>query len=245
MIGNANVAAGTAPHAAADKTHWDLVAETTTWGRYVTEIEKRVVLRGAEMIDPPGVALDIGCGGGRWTKLLADRGWNVTSTEVNPHALALCQKNVPSARCVLTRPEDRTLPLASGAASLALCIEVIPVIEAGWFPAEAARVLAPGGLFVGVHLNGRSWRAVAWRVKQRFVHGQRSNQFYSASYTNWRRNMIQTGFELIHEESFCWGPFGRDSNSPWVSTCARVERSLGLHRCVTWSPWVVVILKKL
>src|SRR5690349_17000328 len=121
-MAEANVATGAnpgiSPASTDEQTHWDRVAETTTWGRYVAEIEKRTIEHAADMAGDPGVALDIGCGGGRWTKLLADRGWNLTSTEVNAQALAICQRNVPSAHCLLSRPDDTTLPLSTGSAKL-------------------------------------------------------------------------------------------------------------------------------
>lgn len=245
MTGNGNFTlTESAAHPQPGMTHWDHVAETTTWGRYITDIEKRAVLRAESLAGPPGAALDIGCGGGRWTKLLVDRGWNVTATEVNQQALAICRRNVPAARSLLAQADDRTLPLATGAARLVLCIEVIPVIESAWFPAESHRVLAAGGVLAGVYFNSRSWRAIAWRLKQRLLLGRRGNEFYRETYSSWRERMRRTGFELIHEESFCWGPFRRDSNSPLVPACARVERTLGLHHVVSWSPWVVFLARK-
>jgi hypothetical protein len=118
------------------------------------------------------------------------------------------------------------------------------LIEAGWFPSELHRVLADGGIFVGVHINGRSLRAVAWRLKQRLSGSQDSYQFYKASYPDWRRRLLETGFEMVHEESCCWGPFSRDSNSPFVPACAKMERALGLNRIVSWSPWVIFVARK-
>src|SRR5439155_4055080 len=83
-------------------THWDRVAETTSWGRYLTDVERQVVLRGEALAERPGHALDLGCGSGRWSKLLSERGWNMTCTDVNAQALAICRRNVPKAKCLLT-----------------------------------------------------------------------------------------------------------------------------------------------
>jgi hypothetical protein len=225
-------------------THWERVGQTTSWGRYLAEIEGRAILRGAELAEKPGHAIDMGCGGGRWSKLLSDRGWKMTCTDVDSHALSICQHTIPTANCFLARPEDRSIPVDSNSAGLMLCIEVVPLIEADWFAPEAHRVLSDGGLLVGVYINGRSWRAMAWRIKQRLTRAQDGDQFYQAAYSDCRRRLIATGFEMVHEESFCWGPFTRDSNSPLVPAVAKVERALGLHRVVSWSPWVVFIARK-
>jgi hypothetical protein len=127
---------------------------------------------------------------------------------------------------------------------LILCIEVIPLIESDWFVPEAYRALSDRGLLIGVYINGRSLRGMAWRLKQRLTHGSDGNRFYKASYPDWKRRLLATGFEMVHDESFCWGPFTRNSNSPLVPACAKMERALGLHRVVSWSPWVVFIARK-
>jgi hypothetical protein len=121
---------------------------------------------------------------------------------------------------------------------------VVPLIESDWFHAEAHRVLQEGGVLVGVYINGRSWRGVAWRLKERLSQSRTSYSFYNEPYSDWKRRFLQTGFEMVHEESCCWGPFTRSSNSPFVPACAKLERALGLHRVVSWSPWVVFIARK-
>jgi hypothetical protein len=158
--------------------------------------------------------------------------------------LSICQRNVPTAQCILSRPKDRTIPLSSNSASLALCIEVVPLIEAEWFPAEVHRVLTDSGIFVGVYINGRSLRGIASRLKHRLVNRQNGYDFYQSSYSDWRRRLIQIGFEMVHEESCCWGPFTRDSNSPFVPAFTRIERALRLNRILAFSPWVVFIARK-
>src|SRR5262245_54064470 len=88
MTGEAKILSAEAgAYAAPSMTHWDRVAEETTWGRYVADIEKRVILQAESVAEKPGAALDIGCGGGRWTKMLSERGWRMTSTEINAEAL--------------------------------------------------------------------------------------------------------------------------------------------------------------
>ena len=227
-------------------THWDRVAQSS-WGRYLSEVEKDVILRGEAWTENRGKAVDFGCGGGRWSQLLADRGWDMTCLDTNRHALGVCQQKVASAKCILTNSNDRSLPLASHETNLALCIEVIPLIESEWFLPEVHRILAPRGLLIGVYINGRSLRGLAWRIKHRLMGRQDrvESEFYTSSYSEWKQHLRGTGFEMLHEESCCWGPFTRDSNSPFVPAVAKMERALRLHRVVSWSPWVVFIARKL
>jgi SAM-dependent methyltransferase len=226
-------------------THWDRVAESTSWGRYLSEVEKQVILRAEALVEKPARGVDLGCGGGRWSRMLASRGWSMTCLDVNRQALAICQRNVPSATCVLGQPKAQRLPLPPGSAELALCIEVIPLIESDWFQPEVKRVLAPGGVFVGVYINGRSLRGLAWRIKNRFTHSDDDIEFYRSNYREWKRQLLAMDFEMLHEESCCWGPFTRCSNSPFVPAVAKLERVLRLHRVLTFSPWVVFIARKL
>jgi SAM-dependent methyltransferase len=244
MTAHAEAAAAAITEDKPSTTYWDRVAESTTWGRYLTEIEKRVILKAEGWARRPGNALDLGCGGGRWSQMLAARGWKMTCMDVSRPTLAVCKRKVGAANFILSSPEDRNLPVASNSADLALCIEVIPLIEADWFLPEVHRALSDRGLFVGVYINGQSLRGIAWRLKRRLLNGWDGTEFYRSSYSAWRRHLLWVGFEMLHEESCCWGPFTRDSNSPLVPACAKMERALRLNRVVTWSPWVVFIARK-
>ena len=168
----------------------------------------------------------------------------MTSIDVNSQALAHCRRNVPTAQCLLTCTEDRTIPIATGSIELALCIEVFSLIEAPWFMPEVKRVLSERGLLIGVYSNRLSLRAMAWHLKHRLRNGDRSERFYRTSYVDWRKSVLALGFEMMHEESCCWAPFSRSSNSPFVPACTMAERLLGLRRLVAWSPWITFIAKK-
>ena len=216
-------------------------AEETTWGRYLGDIEERGILRAEALAERPGRTIDIGCGGGRWSKLLADRGWDVTSTDIDRDALAVCQRKVPSAKCLLVESSDHRIPVASGSLQLVLCMEVPHVVEAGWLPHEVDRVLSANGIVVGVQFNLHSWRGAVWNVKRPF---KESDGSYTISYARWRRRWRRQGFAMLHEEAFSWGPCKRNGNSRFVPGVVKAERALGLDRVVRWGPWVLFVARK-
>jgi SAM-dependent methyltransferase len=224
------------------QTYWEKVA-ATRWGAYVSEIEKQAILQAQSMAGKPGRALEMGCEGGRWSKLLADLGWQMTCVDVDPQTMAVCQRKVPAARCILRSPRDETIPCEADSMDLLVCVEVAPVIQSDWFLPEAGRVLCKNGILVGVCWNRTSARGVFSRVKQRLA-PDTDTAFYSRSYSGWRKDLGRAGFQLVHEEGFCWSPFGRASNSPLVPFFTRLERLLGLHRMTKFSPWIVFVARK-
>ncbi len=79
---------------------WENISTNSRYGRYATEIEKEAILKGLTHTAKPTRALEIGCDGGRWTKLLSDLGWNIICTDIDQQSLNICQKRVPTATCV-------------------------------------------------------------------------------------------------------------------------------------------------
>lgn len=151
------------------ETYCDVAAKSR-WGAYITEIERHMLLDAHELAGEPTVGLEIGCEGGRWTRLLTDLSWDMTCTEVNPATLAVCRQKVPTARCVQVSPDDSTLPCESGSVRLLVCIEVPAVMASDWFPAEADRVLADdgdsaGSCLVGPAIRPGSLRSSSWSVR--------------------------------------------------------------------------------
>lgn len=110
MVANILLSKGTAEHAGAHMgrteisdepamTFWEKAA-ITRWGSYLTEIEKAVILKAHQLSGLPGTALEIGCEGGRWSKLLSEAGWKVICTDIDVESLALCRKRIPDATCI-------------------------------------------------------------------------------------------------------------------------------------------------
>ena len=221
-------------------TMWEAVA-TTRWGRYTTEVVESAVLAAAGMAGTPGAALEVGCEGGRWSRLLSNMGWTLTCTDIDAKALAVCQQRLPAANCIHVSPSATTLPCAAASASLLLCLEVFPVMDSAWFAREANRVLSAGGVLVGVTLNRTSLRGMFVRAKQ-FLTGK--SGFYKSSYAEWRRRMESAGFTLAFERGYCWFPFARSSNSVFAPFFVSLERRLGLGHLTAFSPWVGFIARK-
>jgi SAM-dependent methyltransferase len=211
------------------------------WGSYIAEVEERVLLKANDLVRGPTTALEVGCEGGRWLKLLVDLEWDVVGTDVDPHTLAVCQKRIPTAKCILVDANDTTLPCETESLGLLLCIEVPPVIQSEWFITEAWRVLHHGGLVVGVFENLISFRGY-YRHLVASARGQ--FDYYKVSYPSWRDRFCRQGFKMIYEEGICWFPFTRTSNSPLVPVFTQIERYLGLHRLPSVSPWIVFLAQK-
>lgn len=230
----------TAGRDAGSLSQWEQAA-LTSWGRYITRAEQRMILQAAATAGSPGLVLDNGCGEGRWTQLLRRRGWQAICADTDPVALGKCRLRNPGTVCLLVSPDDGRLPAADGTVGLLLCIEVPGVLESGWFQAEARRVLKAGGLLLGIFHNRNSPRG--WfRSAADAARGKPS--FYRLGFSQWRRALRRAGLEIVRAEGLCWFPFHRTSNSRWIPFFARVEQMTGLRALVSSSPWVLFTARK-
>lgn len=225
------------PGGAVTKTFWEQMAETR-WGQYLTQIE-RDALDLAIGMAVHGVALEVGCEGGRWSTYLHTRGFANICVDVDRKALALCQSRLPEANCILTTPEAQRFPEAPDhSVDLLLVYETDPVTSAPWFPAEAFRVLKLSGILVCTLMNPTSMRGLAHKLR-------RDTSYYRGPpYRVVRRQLLDNGFALAYERGFAWGPFSRDSNASLVPFWAALEERLGLRALSGVSPWVVLVAQK-
>lgn len=227
-----------------DKTFWESAAETT-WGRYLTEAERRILLRALDLAPRDGDAMEVGCEGGRWSRYLVERRGSAICTDIDPKVLKLCGERLPQARCVLSRPGCERLPAGDGELALLLVYEVVQVTDASWFPTEAARVLRPGGILAFSHYNSASLRAGTYRAAALMGRSRSKNLYYRGpSYTSLRRSMARAGFEIVQEDGIAWAPFTRKSNSRLIPAAVRIERACGLRRLPSFSPWVLTIARR-
>jgi SAM-dependent methyltransferase len=223
-----------------DTTYCEWLAKTR-WGAYINKIEERAIMLGHRSAPAqPGMALEIGCEGGRWSRLLTNLGWDMVCTDVNKSFLDICQRRLPQSRCVLVEP-DQTFPCDDNSISLLLCVGVPPAIQSHRFIPECSRVLKQGGVVVGTFWNLNSVRGFALHLK---ALSAKTPDYYKFSYPSWRRTLARSGFQLLHEEGYCWFPFRRASESKLVPYAVAVERVLRLGRLAAASPWVAFAAKK-
>lgn len=214
----------------------------SAFGRYKEQIEKSAILRAHRLAATTGNALEIGCGTGRWSKMLSDLGWTMTCTDVNEWVLESCKGKVPTAKCILVRPEDSRLPCDSGSMGLIVCMEVVSVIKSPWFPEESARVLCSGGLMVGVFLNLLSYSGAIAHFTASL---RRTYDYYDTPYALFKRRMERKGFTFLHQNGMCWFPFRITSNSRFIPAFTRIEKTLALGKLPHVSPWIVFVAQKL
>jgi ubiquinone/menaquinone biosynthesis C-methylase UbiE len=227
-----------------ERTYWESVA-LTKWGRYLTGLENRMILAASAMAGEPGLAIEIGCEGGRWARLLASHGWDMICTDVSAESLQLCQRRLPQAECILVNASDTCIPCKQNTAKLLLCIEVDPVSSSDWFIGEAARVLATGGILVMTLLNKTSLRSVFHRFHRTGDgHNPKPRPPYKNSYGSFKKRLLGAGFRVIDEQGCCWCPFPRESNSALVPFFVQLETCLGFRQFPALSPWVLISAQK-
>jgi len=103
-------------------------------------------------VTPDDVVVDVGCGEGGIAKFCAERGAHIVLADVNAAKLekALDRLKTTPARKLEGHVTDASpLPLADGAATRVLCIEVLEhVDDPVAFMAELVRIGAPGSLYL-------------------------------------------------------------------------------------------------
>ena len=225
-----------------EAAHYENVA-LTRWGQYLTNAEQQAVLVAHQHAGAPSVLLDVGAASGRWSQLLSELGWRAICTDVNKRSLAILQGRIADATCILVDENDTSLPVSGDSVGLLLCMEVFAVVPTPWFLAEAARVLQPNGLLVGVFNNKCSLRGLFKHAVHK-AKGSNGIDYYNTCYKTWKQQLLREGFEVLQEEGICWMPFSRSSNSPLIGPLIALERRLGLRRFPNTSPWVVFVARK-
>jgi 2-polyprenyl-3-methyl-5-hydroxy-6-metoxy-1,4-benzoquinol methylase len=114
---------------------------------YLLPVLKRIVTR----CGPNAAVLDLGCGNGALTSMLAEPGWNVTGVDSSPSGIQIAQAAHawPHVRFVLADAAGPLEGLAPESFDAVLSIEVIEhVHEPRRLVRNAQRLLRPGGLAV-------------------------------------------------------------------------------------------------
>lgn len=116
------------------------------------------------------VAMDIGCGSGRWAVLVADRVSELHLVDASPLALGIAARNLASKdNCVFHHASVDSLPMEDASVDLVYSLGVLHhVPETASAIASAVQKLRPGGVFL-VYLyyrfdNRPLWFKALWRL---------------------------------------------------------------------------------
>jgi SAM-dependent methyltransferase len=171
-----------------DDELWELVPEEP-------HAPPRRLERFVHSLGQPGRALDLGCGDGRLTAMLAAH--ELVAADVSRVALDRARRRVPHARIVELEP-DAPLPLEDGVFELVLCAETLEhVRDVFTLLSEARRVLRPGGelaLTTPAHGRWTGLAIVARGFERRFDPLSPHIRFFSRS--SLKRLLEEMGFEV-------------------------------------------------
>jgi 2-polyprenyl-6-hydroxyphenyl methylase/3-demethylubiquinone-9 3-methyltransferase len=109
--------------------------------------------------------LDVGCGGGFLSNRLAREGHAVTGVDRSASSLHVARRYDATGRVAYSVADALALPFADGAFDVVAAMDFLEHVEQpARVVAEAARVLAPGGLFF-FHTFNRNWVAGLVAIK--------------------------------------------------------------------------------
>jgi SAM-dependent methyltransferase len=164
----------------------------------------------ARWIPLGGATLEIGPGGGRWSQPLLERAARLILVDVSERPLELCRERFAGAENVdYVLSTGANLPGVAYASvdavwSFDVFVHIAPVDQASYL-AEIGRVLAPGGVAVIHHADGR-------------------NRGHAPSRQGWRSPMSRglfaslasAGGLLVETQIDSWGPGGRHDLSAFA-----------------------------
>ena len=124
----------------------------TEFGRRIDQVEKRLVEHFLGRLEKRRL-LEIGCGTGHWTAFFAERGFEVSATDVSEEMLKVAvQKRIPNAQFL--RQDVQHLGFADGSVENVAAITSIEFVDdPGKGLAQIHRVLEEGGYFLIGCLN--------------------------------------------------------------------------------------------
>ena len=202
-------------------------------GRYRTKVESDFLFD--YLGQSPQRILDLGGGSGRFGGVLSSHGHHVTLIDKNPQAVALAKERGVQ-RAIACDISDFC---ESGFDSV-VCMEVLQYFEeCGTIVSKAAQCLKTGGTFVFCATNSQSWR---FRLRSLKNDSSKINAFTMHEI---ERCLKSHQFEVVGCKGFQWSLAQTGSDSFLVDASVLLEKSLGLQKWLSQSPWLLYACRKI
>src|SRR6185295_11403024 len=144
------------------------------------------------------IAVEIGAGTGKFTRLLVASGASVIAVEPVVAMLERLVAGLPAITAL--RGQAQSLPLATGTCDAVLCAQSFHWFASSAALAEFHRVLRPGGV-LGLTWNVRD-QSVDWVAKLSEIMAPFEGDAPRYDHGEWRHVFPASGFGPLHEKSF-------------------------------------------
>jgi ubiquinone/menaquinone biosynthesis C-methylase UbiE len=153
-------------------------------------------------IPPPGIMLEIGCGGGAFLRALQMHFPNRTIIGTDLHALAVAYAQNIASRALLYQGDAAGLPFANNTIAAILALDALDQVDID--PAialrEARRVLKPGGVILA-RVSAHPWlfgpHDTTFNTRQRYSRAQLHRLFRSTGFHIRRTTYCNTAIGLF------------------------------------------------
>jgi SAM-dependent methyltransferase len=159
---------------------------------------------------PGARALDVGCGAGRWCRLLAERGFRVQGIDLQPALIERNRARYPNIAFDCVPIQDFAPQELFDLVTTVTVIQHVPFEEQGRALAKIASVLKPGGHVLSLE-----------NVEDQGAH------VFANSIERWTKAFADVGLSLVSIRRYDYSP-GIRLTSAAVSAAARLARRLGV-----------------
>lgn len=217
---------------------WDSTTENT-YDRYLLQEELTFISAAIGDASPSFRILEVGCGSGRITSPLIERGFTVVALDYDSAPLRLLSQKSLTVR--LTNGHGQNLPFDAESFDCVVAIQSLLNFDPYRFLAESQRVLKNNSLLIHQFLNQHSYK---WLLKRLTKELEWASPTSYLKPRHFLQSTVQSGFRSQSIRGYSWPPTVRSSNSNLIGLESRLEKNLQLDRLTQISPWLLVAARK-
>lgn len=191
-----------------------------------------------------GLALDIGCGTGKYIRLLEKLGYKSVGLEYAATPLQILKKRQPES--LLLQADGACLPFGENTFDAVISIQVQDYFDdVRHFYREVRRVLKPGGLAVVTMTNKASLKGLIYETYLRCIGRPRSAHFYEHKLGYFLDAVRDCGLSVTSLFGYGFNILPRQCDVHWlVDAFSNLEDLLRLGKMPSICPYACVLMKK-